>query len=75
VASHDQPPPQYKTFDTHAAAGKWVRVVEYEMDQGLFVSRVEAEPTTLREQLERYLEEITKTPQRPGPPPAGRLRW
>ena len=52
-------PPQYKTFDTRAAAEKWVRAVEYEMDQGLFVSRAEAESTTLRELLERYLEEIT----------------
>ena len=29
------------------------------MDRGVFVSRVEAESTTLRELLERYLEEVT----------------
>jgi len=52
-------PPQCNTFDTRAAAEKWVRAVEYEMDQGVFVSRAEAESTTLRELLERYKEEIT----------------
>lgn len=52
-------PLQSKTFDTRAAAERWVREIEYEMDQGLFVSRLEAESTTLRELLERYLVEIT----------------
>jgi hypothetical protein len=51
--------PQSKTFDTRAAAEQWAREVEHEMDRGIFVSRVEAESTTLRELLERYLEEVT----------------
>ncbi len=52
-------PLQTKTFDTRAAAETWARAIEYEMDQGLFASRAEAESTTLGELLERYLEEIT----------------
>ena len=52
-------PLQTKTFETKAAAETWARATEYEMDQGLFVSRAEAESTTLRELLERYKEEVT----------------
>jgi len=52
-------PLQTKTFETRAAAETWSRSIEYEMDQGLFVSRVEAETTTLKELLQRYLEEVT----------------
>jgi integrase len=52
-------PLQTLTFDTRATAEAWARAVEVEMDQGRFVSRVEAETTTLKELLERYLEEIT----------------
>ena len=32
-------PPQHKTFDTHAEAEAWARVVESEMDRGIFSSR------------------------------------
>lgn len=52
-------PLQTMTFDTRAAAETWARAVEVEMDQGRFVSRIEAETTTLKELLERYLEEVT----------------
>ncbi|MCU7893067.1 MAG: hypothetical protein KZQ78_16310 [Candidatus Thiodiazotropha sp. (ex Ustalcina ferruginea)] len=52
-------PLQTKTFETKAAAETWARATEYEMDQGLFVSRAEAESTTLRALLERYQEEVT----------------
>ena len=48
-------PAQSKSFPTRAAAIKWVRSIEYEMDQGIFVSRNEAETTTLSELLDRYL--------------------
>lgn len=51
-------PPQHRTFDTHAEAEAWARVVESEMDRGIFVSRVEAERTTLAEALKRYKTEI-----------------
>lgn len=52
-------PLQTMTFDTRVAAEAWARAVEVEMDQGRFVPRVEAETTTLKELLERYLEEVT----------------
>lgn len=52
-------PAQSKSFPTRAAAVKWVRSIEYEMDQGLFISRNEAEATTLGELLDRYLIEYT----------------
>ncbi len=40
---------QYKTFDTKATAEAWARQIEGEVDRGVFVSRAEAEATTLRE--------------------------
>ena len=52
-------PLQTKTFETRAAAETWARAIEVEMDQGVFVSRAEAESTTLKELLDRYLAEIT----------------
>jgi len=52
-------PTQTKSFTTRAAAAQWVRSIEYEMDQGVFVSRNEAETTTLGELLDRYLIEDT----------------
>lgn len=60
-------PSQTKTFDTKAAAQTWARATEFEMDQGLFVSRAEAESTTLGELLERYLAEITPAKKGAGP--------
>ncbi len=50
---------QYKTFDTKAEAEAWARQIEGEMDRGVFVSRAEAEATTLREALDRYEREVT----------------
>lgn len=52
-------PVQSKTFTTKMDAEAWARSIEVEMDRGNFVSRVEAETTTLREGLERYAREIT----------------
>ncbi|MCC6206764.1 MAG: site-specific integrase, partial [Gammaproteobacteria bacterium] len=49
-------PLQTRTFDTRAEAETWARAIEVEMDRGSFVSRTEAESTTLKELLERYLE-------------------
>jgi integrase len=60
-------PAQSKSFSTRAAAVQWVRSIEYEMDQGLFVSRNEAETTTVGELLHRYLAEYT--PQKKGAGP------
>lgn len=52
-------PPQYRTFDLRADAEAWARTLETEMDRGVFVSRVEAERTTLAEALGRYKTEIS----------------
>jgi len=60
---------QTKTFDTGAAAEQWAREIEYEMDRGGFVSRAEAESTTLGELLMRYLQEVT--PLKRGAAPEG----
>jgi integrase len=52
-------PSATKTFKTKARAERWARAFENEMDDGVFVSRKEAESTTLTEAFERYLKEIT----------------
>ena len=52
-------PEQSRTFDTKADAERWARAVEGEMDRGIFVSRKEAESTTLGEALERYGKEVS----------------
>ena len=52
-------PLETRTFETKATAERYVRRIEREMDEGVFVSHREAESTTLGELLERYLEEVT----------------
>ena len=52
-------PEQSRTFDTKADAERWARAIEGEMDRGIFVSRKEAESTTLGEALERYGKEVS----------------
>lgn len=56
--------PQTKSFRTRAEAEKWARLVESEMDGGAFLSRKEAESTTLLEVVNRYECEIS--PQKRG---------
>lgn len=51
-------PVQIKTFNTRAEAEAWARQGESEIDRGVFVSRTEAESTTLCEALDRYEREI-----------------
>ena len=51
-------PIQTRTFTTKTKAEAWGRQVEGEMDRGVFVSRAEAESTTLAEALDRYATEI-----------------
>ena len=51
-------PVQTKTFTTKAKAEAWSKQIESEMDRGVFVSRAEAESTTLREALDRYQSEV-----------------
>jgi len=52
-------PDQVKTFNTRADAEEWARAIEHQIDRGAFVSRTEAEATTLYEALSRYEREIT----------------
>ena len=47
-----------RTFDTKGEAEIWARSIENEMDRGIFVSRKEAENTTLSEALDRYEREV-----------------
>ena len=54
-----------KTFSTRSKANEWARQVESDIDKGNFVSRVEAENTTLAELLTRYLKEITPQKKHP----------
>lgn len=47
-------PAQSKTFETRKAAEMWVRAIEREMDVGSFVSRNEAERTTICDLADKY---------------------
>lgn len=50
-------PTQCKSFKYKADADAWVKDIESEMNRGNFVSRKEAEKTTLHEALDRFIEE------------------
>ncbi|BEU20016.1 site-specific integrase [Paraburkholderia sp. 22B1P] len=52
-------PAQSKTFNTKVEAEAWASMIESEMSRGVWVSRSEAEATTLYEALERYEKEIS----------------
>jgi hypothetical protein len=52
-------PAQSKTFNTKVEAEAWAGMIESEMSRGIWVSRSEAESTTLYETLERYEDEIS----------------
>lgn len=52
-------PSQSRTFDSRAAAEKWARLIESEIDRGIFIDRSEAERTSLSDALDRYGREIT----------------
>jgi len=51
-------PAQSKTFETKADAEAWANMIESEMSRGVWVSRGEAEATTLYEALTRYEAEV-----------------
>ncbi|MBJ9968635.1 site-specific integrase [Burkholderia seminalis] len=52
-------PAQSKTFTTKAEAEAWANMIESEMSRGVWVSRSEAEATTLYEALKRYEEDVS----------------
>ena len=54
-----------KTFNTKAEAEACAQVTESEMVRGDFVSRKEAENTTLAETLDRYLQEVSSKKREP----------
>jgi integrase len=51
-------PAQVRTFDAKAEAEAWAATIESEIARGVFVSRAEAEATTLAAALERYRREV-----------------
>jgi len=50
---------QIKTFKTKTDAQKWARLIESEIDRGIFIDRSEAEKTTVGQLIERYIQEVT----------------
>lgn len=52
-------PVQSKTFERKTDAEAWARDIENQIDRGVFVSRSEAEKTTLADALIRYEREVT----------------
>ena len=50
-----------RSFVAKQDAEKWARAVETGIDQGAFVSTTEAQHTTLKELIERYVREVTPT--------------
>ena len=51
-------PAQRKTFESKSDAQAWARMIESEIDRGIFVSRVEAERTAFHQLIDRYISEI-----------------
>jgi hypothetical protein len=57
-------PVRCQTFTNRDEARVWASTVEIEMLRGIYVSRQEAERTTLQSALDRYAKEVT--PQKKG---------
>ncbi len=57
-------PSQTKTFNTKVEAEAWAKMIESEMARGVWLSRSEAESTTLYEALTRYEKEIVPDKKR-----------
>ena len=68
-------PAQVRTFDNKAEAEAWAATIESEIARGVFVSRAEAESTTLAEALDRYLTEVTPRKRRPQAEAGAIQRW
>ena len=51
--------PETKTFPTRDEAKIWARLIESEIDRGVYVSRYEAEHITFSELVHRYQKEVT----------------
>lgn len=68
-------PDQSKTFQRKSDAEAWARDVENQIDRGIFVSRVEAENTTLTDALDRYRREISAKKRSAAPEEYRIRRW
>lgn len=64
-------PSQTKTFRAKRDAEVWARTIESEMDRGVWRDRAEAESTTLKKCLERYLQEVIPSKKGDGRREAG----
>lgn len=53
--------PVSKTFTKKSDADRWARQIETEIEQGVFVSRFEAENNTLGDLVDRYSREVAPT--------------
>ena len=51
--------PVAKSFNTKTEAVRFARLLESEIDRGIFVDRTEAQRSTLGELIDRYLAEVT----------------
>ena len=54
-------PQKSKTFATHKEADSWAKDVESQMNRGTYNDLSEAESLTIRQGLQKYLEDITPT--------------
>lgn len=52
---------QSKTFKTKGAADRWIRLIEADLEKGVYKSTTVAERMTLREAMTRYCKEIVPT--------------
>ena len=52
-------PPITKTLKTKEDAKKWARLIESEIDRGVFVNRQEADQVVIGELIDRYVQEVT----------------
>ena len=51
--------PAVQSFKTKMEAARWARLLESEIDRGVFIDRSEGERTTMAELIDRYLVEVT----------------
>lgn len=54
-------PTQTKTFTKEADARRWATIIDSETERGVFVSRIEAEATLVKDLLQRYADEVLPT--------------
>jgi len=52
-------PPLSRMFASRKDAETWARMIESEMDRGIFLDRTEADRTTLGDILKRYQQEVS----------------